>query len=162
MSTTYESAPQTILRREEDLPFVTLPDGTGLQLLQVDLARGVWVVRTRFPAGTSVQTHRHTGDVYAFTVAGSWHYRETPDLVNVAGAYLYEPAGSVHTLTVPASNDVDTDVFFTINGANLNLDERGDVVSVVDAHTLLPYYRYMCAQQHGVETPPVVVLGEGL
>jgi 2,4'-dihydroxyacetophenone dioxygenase len=162
MSTAFETAPQTILRHQEDLPFITLPDGTGLQLLQADLAQGIWVVRNHFPPGTTVQTHKHTGHVYAFTQKGSWYYKETPDLVNLPGSYLYEPAGSVHTLHVPDTNDDITDVWFTIYGANLNLDENGNVVFVVDAHSLLPYYRYMCAQQHGVENPPVVVIGEDL
>lgn len=162
MAITAHDAPQTILRHQEDLPFITLPDGTGLQLLQVDLAQGVWTVRNHFPPGVSVQTHKHTGHVHAFTQAGSWFYAETPDLVNLPGSYLYEPAGSVHTLTVPASNEGITDVWFTISGANLNLDAEGNVASVLDAHTLLPYYRYMCKQQHGVDDPPVVVLGEGL
>ena len=30
-----------------------------MQLLQVDLASGVWVVRNRFDPGTTVQTHKH-------------------------------------------------------------------------------------------------------
>lgn len=147
-------------RGEDELPFITLPDGTGLQLLQVDLAAGVWVVRNHFPPGVTVQTHKHTGHVYAFTQSGSWFYREYPDVVNRAGSYLYEPAGSVHTLHVPDSNDGVTDVWFTIYGANLNLDKDGNVELVVDAHSLLPFYRLMCKEQHGIEDPPVIVVNE--
>ena len=158
MAAVFETAPATILRREEDLPFVDLPDGTAIQLLQVDLATGIWVIRSHFPPGVSVQTHKHTGHVYAFTQSGSWFYRETPDLVNVAGSYLFEPAGSVHTLQVPDTNDGITDVWFTIYGANLNLDANGNVEVVIDAHTLLPFYRLLCQEQHGIEDPPVVVI----
>ena len=153
-----ESAPQTVHRGESDLPFVDLPDGSRLQLLQVDLAQGIWVIRTLFPPGTDVQTHKHTGHVYAFTQAGSWHYLESPEAVNTAGSYLFEPAGSVHTLTVPESNDEVTDVWFTIYGANLNLDAEGNVESVIDAHGLLPLYQIMFAEQLGIEDPPVIVL----
>ena len=158
MTTIFESAPSAVHRGESELPFITLPDGTGLQLLQVDLANGVWVVRNRFPSGTTVQTHKHTGHVYAFTQTGSWHYLESPEAVNVAGSYLYEPAGSVHTLHVPPTNTEVTDVWFAIHGANLNLDEEGNVVSVLDAHKLLPYYRHRCLVEHGVEDPPVIVV----
>lgn len=158
MAVTFEDAPQTILRHEEDLPFVTLDDGIELQLLQVDLATGIWINRTRFHPGTQVQTHKHTGHVYAFTQSGSWFYEETSDLVNRAGSYLFEPAGSVHTLHVPDTNDEITDVWFTIYGANLNLDANGTVEFVVDAHFMLPFYRALCAEQHGVEDPPVVVV----
>jgi 2,4'-dihydroxyacetophenone dioxygenase len=156
--TSLTSEPKTVLRREEDLPFVDIGDGSTLQLLQVDLANGVWVIRNRFAPGMAVQTHRHTGHVYAFTQSGSWHYRESPDEVNVAGSYLYEPAGSVHTLIVPDSNDEPTDVWFTIHGANLNLDADGNVESVVDAHGILPVYRALCAAEFGLEDVPVVVI----
>ncbi len=158
MTATFEAAPLTVHRGEADLPFVDLGDGVGLQLLQVDLATGIWVLRNRFAPGTVVQTHKHTGHVYAFTQAGSWYYAETPDQVSTAGSYLFEPAGSVHTLTVPDTNDVDTDVWFTIYGANLNLDADGNVEMVIDAHLILPFYRAMCEEQHGLADPPVYVI----
>lgn len=158
MSTHLETAPPTVHRGEDDLPFVALPDGTELQLLQVDLAQGVWTVRTRFPAGIVLPTHKHTGNVYAFTARGRWRYLESPDAENTAGSYLFEPAGSTHTLDVPADNDEVTEVFFTIHGANLDLDTDGNVVSVLDAHSLLPAYRALCATQHGLDDPPVVVI----
>ncbi len=151
--------PTAILRRSDDLPFVDAGDGTHLQVFQVDLAAGVWTLRTRFEPGTTIRTHRHTGAVHAFTLAGRWHYLEYPDDVNEAGSYLFEPAGSVHTLHVPADNGEVTDVFFIIHGANLNLDDAGEVVSVTDAHSVLRSYRYLCAVQHGLDDPPVVVHG---
>jgi quercetin dioxygenase-like cupin family protein len=156
--TMIETAPQTIHRGEADLPFVDLGDGVELQVLQVDLAQGVWIIRNRFAPGTSVQIHRHTGHVYAFTQAGSWHYLESPEAVNVAGSFLFEPANSVHTLQVPDTNDGVTDVWFTIYGANLNLDADGNVEMVIDAQTVLDFYRAFCAEQHGIEDPPVIVL----
>ena len=125
MTTAFELAPTAVHRGEGDLPFVTLPDPTRLQLLQVDLANGVWVIRTLFPPGVTVQTHKHTGHVYAFTQSGSWHYLESPEAVNTPGSYLFEPAGSVHTLHVPETNDGDTDAWFVIHGANLNLTPEG-------------------------------------
>ena len=89
--------PQALHRGEEELPFVALGDGTHLQLLQVDVEAGLWVIRTKFEPGVVVPTHKHTGEVFAFTRSGSWKYREYPE-VNTAGSYLYEPAGSIHTL----------------------------------------------------------------
>jgi quercetin dioxygenase-like cupin family protein len=152
--------PSAILRHTEDLPFVDTGNGTRLQLMQVDLAAGIWTLRTTFAPGTTIATHRHTGAVHAFTVSGRWHYLEYADDVNRPGSYLFEPAGSVHTLHVPGDNSELTDVFFIIHGANLNLDDAGNVVSVTDAHTVLAVYRKLCAQQHGLAAPPVVVLGE--
>jgi quercetin dioxygenase-like cupin family protein len=153
-----ETAPQTIHRGERDLPFVDLGDTGKLQLLQVDLATGIWVVRNQFPPGATVQTHKHTGHVYAFTQCGSWYYLESPEAVNTAGSYLYEPAGSVHTLHVPDTNDGITDVWFTIYGANLNLDADGNVEMVIDAHGILDFYRAFCEAEHGIADPPVIVI----
>ena len=157
--TAIETAPSAILRHEEDLPFVDLGDGSQLQVLQVDLANGIWIIRNRFVPGATVQMHRHTGSVYAFTVAGAWHYLESAAEVNVAGSYLYEPAGSIHTLHVLDDNEGLTDVWFTIHGANLNIGADGQVDYVIDARTVLDFYRAACEAEHGLSDPPVVVIG---
>jgi quercetin dioxygenase-like cupin family protein len=141
--------PKALHRGESELPFVDLGDGTELQLLQVDVEAGLWVIRSRFAPGTIVPTHKHTGEVFAFTLAGSWKYVEYPE-VNVAGSYLYEPAGSIHTLMVPEENDVVTDVWFAIYGANLNLDADGNVEMVIDASLGRDTYFALCeANGHG-------------
>jgi len=153
-----EPAPTAVHRGESDLPFVDLGDAGKLQLLQVDLANGVWIIRNRFEPGTTVQIHKHTGHVHAFTQTGRWHYLENPEAVNVAGSYLYEPAGSVHTLHVPDDDQGVTDVWFAIHGANLNLDADGNVEMVIDAGFILDFYLALCEQQHGVTDPPVIVI----
>ncbi len=141
--------PKALHRGESELPFVNLGDGTELQLLQVDVEAGLWVIRSRFAPGTIVPTHKHTGEVFAFTLAGSWKYVEYPE-VNVAGSYLYEPAGSIHTLMVPEENDVVTDVWFAIYGANLNLGADGNVEMVIDASLVRDTYFALCeAEGHG-------------
>jgi 2,4'-dihydroxyacetophenone dioxygenase len=157
--TTTEAGPAAVptatLRHEDELPFVDFGDGTHLQLLQVDVEAGLWVVRTRFEPGVTIATHKHTGTVHAFTLTGSWLYLEYPDDVNRPGSYLFEPAGSVHTLHVPDHVEGLTDVFFTIQGANLNLDEAGNVTTVVDAGLIREVYLATCASQ-GVTDPPVI------
>ncbi len=141
--------PRAIHRGESELPFVALGDGTHLQLLQADVEQGLWVVRTRFEPGVTIPTHKHTGEVYAVTLAGSWKYLEYPE-VNTAGSYLYEPAGSVHTLSVPEDQDEMTDVWFAIYGANLNLDAEGNVTMVIDAGFIREVYIALCeAEGHG-------------
>src|SRR5262249_55688823 len=124
--------PNALHRAAGDLPFVTFFEGLDFQLLQASVEQGLWVVRTHFKPGITIPTHRHTGEVFAVTFRGWWRYLEYPD-VNTAGSYLFEPAGSQHTLHVPASNTETTDVWFAIRGANLNLDEQGNVASVWDA-----------------------------
>ncbi|MEI6700278.1 MAG: 2,4'-dihydroxyacetophenone dioxygenase family protein [Actinomycetota bacterium] len=140
------SIPTALHVGESDLPFVDLGDGSTLQLLQVDIEAGLWVIRTKFQPGYLVPTHKHTGTVYAFTLTGSWKYLEYPE-VNTAGSYLFEPAGSVHTLSVPSENTEVTDVFFAIHGANLNLDEAGNVTSIIDAGTIAQAYVALAEMQ---------------
>lgn len=146
--------PSAIHRSEDELPFVDTGEGTHLQLLHVDVEAGLWVVRTRFEPGVVIPTHKHTGEVFALTLAGRWKYREYAE-VNTAGSYLYEPAGSVHTLTVPADVDGLTDVWFAIRGANLNLDEHGNVTTVVDAGMIRDAYLMLCEMQ-GLPRPNVI------
>jgi len=148
--------PRALHRGEDELPFVDLGDGSEIQLLQCDVEAGLWVVRSRFRPGYVVPTHKHTGEAFAVTLAGSWRYAEYPE-VNRAGSYLYELAGSVHTLTVPADNDEVTDVWFAIRGANLDLDEAGTVTNVVDAGVVRDFYLAMC-ERMGVPRPPVIGL----
>jgi len=150
-----ETVPTAIHRDDERLPYVFVDQGIELKVLQIKVREGLWVIRNRFHPGARVQTHKHTGTVFAFTTRGAWKYRES-DFVNVAGSSLYEPAGSVHTLVVPESNAEPTEVWFAITGANLNLDANGNVEQVVDAGLVLQYYRMAC-EGAGLGTPDVIV-----
>ncbi len=150
----FDLIPKALHVGQDELPFVDIGDGSSMQVLHIDLDRDLWVVRTRFQPGYQVMTHRHTGDVYAFTLSGSWHYLEYPE-VNRTGSYLFEPAGSTHTLNVPAENSEVTDVFFAIFGKNENLDAEGNVVSVWDAAFINQVYRLLCEAQ-GYPAPKIV------
>ncbi|MFN8034326.1 MAG: 2,4'-dihydroxyacetophenone dioxygenase family protein [Acidimicrobiia bacterium] len=146
--------PRAVHRGEDELPFVDIGDGSLLQLLHVDVEHGLWVVRTRFEPGTQVARHKHTGEVYAFTIAGSWKYLEYPE-VNTAGSYLFEPSGSVHTLTVPDTNTETTDVWFAITGANLFLDDDDQVAYYADAGLIRDLYFAAC-EREGHPRPDVI------
>ena len=146
--------PLALHRGEADLPFVPFQEGITVQLSQVDIDAGYFVVRLRGEPGTTMQQHKHTGEVFAFTLSGSWRYLEYPE-INTAGSFLYEPAGSMHTLHFPATNTETTDVWFVLNGANLNLDEAGNVESVLDAGAALDYYRAAC-RDAGLSEPNVI------
>ena len=148
--------PEALHRGADELPFVYFTDGVTFQLLQVDVAGGLWVVRTRFEPGVTIQRHLHTGEVNAVTFSGAWQYLEYPATINRAYSYLYEPAGSIHTLTtaIAAQHEI-TDVWFAIRGANLTLDDHGGVESVLDAGLVLRLYREECAKA-GLPAPAVI------
>jgi flagellar basal body rod protein FlgG len=116
----------------------------------------MWIIRNRFRPGFSVDTHYHTGPVYAFTESGEWFYKEYPKLVNKAGSYLFEPAQSVHTLTVAEDAKEDAVVCFIIMGSNVNVDEEGNVTSIIDAQTVLRIYRALC-EASGKSAAKVIV-----
>lgn len=138
---------------DDGLPWAEFPGGK-LRLLRVDLGIGEWVVQNVFDPGFTAPRHRHTGHVDAYTIRGTWQYREY-GVDYGPGSYVYEPAFSTHTLHVPASNDGPTEVIFVMRGANLNLDDGDQVTSVTDAESTLAAYVALCEMQ-GLGTPPVI------
>lgn len=146
--------PEALHRGTSELPFIEYEPGVEMQVVHINVDAGLWVVRMRMQPGVTLTTHRHTGEVYAFTLSGSWKYLEYPE-VNTAGSYLYEPAGSIHTLHVPATNTEVTDVWFAIHGANLNLDAAGNVSLIFDAALVLKIYLSRC-RKLGLPVPQVV------
>lgn len=146
--------PISLHRAAGELPFVPYQEGVVFQLLHVDIEAGLWVARVRFDPGVTIRRHKHTGEVFAFTLSGSWHYLEYPE-INTAGSYLFEPAGAIHTLHVPESNTEVTDVWFAVRGANLDLDSEGNVENVVDAGGILEAYRAQCLA-NGHPAPNVI------
>jgi 2,4'-dihydroxyacetophenone dioxygenase len=139
---------------EEDIPWVDTGSGVEIKLVQADIELGLWIVRNRFEPGTVVQKHKHTGQVFGYTLTGAWKYVEYP-YINRAGSFLFEPAGSEHTLSVLEDNTEKTDVWFQIYGANLNLDEDGNVESITDAGGIYAAYMALCEMQ-GLGRPNVL------
>jgi len=146
-----EVQPTAVHVAADELPFVDIGDGNQLKVLQVKEREGLWIVENIFQPGFEVPTHRHTGPVWGYTTSGAWKYKEY-DYVNRAGSFLYEPAGSVHTLTCV---EADTRVWFHMYGANLNLDADGNVESVTDGAGTLAAYYLLCEAQ-GLPRPNVL------
>jgi quercetin dioxygenase-like cupin family protein len=150
--TAIETAPLAIHKGAEELPWVEIGDGNKLKVIMVDEGQGLWIVENIFQSGFDVLTHKHTGPVYGYTVSGAWKYKEY-DYVNRAGSFLFEPAGSVHTLTCIEDN---TQVWFQMYGCNLNLNPDGSIESVTDGAGTLAAYYALCEAQ-GLPRPNVVV-----
>jgi quercetin dioxygenase-like cupin family protein len=144
---------EAVHRGASDLPWAEIGGGNKLRLLQVNEREGLWIIENIFMKGFAVQTHKHTGPVWGYTVSGAWKYKEY-DYVNRAGSFLWEPAGSIHTLECVEDN---TQVWFHMYGSNLNLDANGNVESVTDGASALRGYLAMCEAQ-GFGTPPVIIV----
>ena len=148
---TMTEAPSAVHIGADELPFVDIGDGSKLKVIQVDAGLGLWIVENIFQAGYEVPTHKHTGPVYAYTTSGAWKYKEY-GYVNRAGSFLFEPAGSTHTLQCIED---DTHVWFQMYGSNLNLDADGNVESVFDGAGTLEVY-LLLAEAEGYDRPNVI------
>jgi 2,4'-dihydroxyacetophenone dioxygenase len=147
-----EVAPEAVHKGADELPFVDIGGGNLLKVIMIDEGQGLWVIENVFQKGFEVQTHKHTGPVYGYTTSGAWKYKEY-DYVNRAGSFLFEPAGSEHTLQCIED---DTHVWFQMYGSNLNLDADGNIASVADGAGTLAHYYARC-EEAGLPRPNVVV-----
>src|ERR1700747_2865815 len=107
-----ETPPHPVHRRGPEPPLRDIGAGNLLKVIQVKEREGLWIVENVFQKGFEVQKHRHTGPVWGYTTSGAWKYKEY-DYVNRAGSFLYEPAGSIHTLMCIEDN---TQVWFHMYG----------------------------------------------
>ena len=73
-----EHAPTAEHLGDADLPWVSSrSQGVETKLFVAKVSEGLWILRNRFAPGVELQTHKHTGQVYAFTTSGAWGYRES-------------------------------------------------------------------------------------
>lgn len=96
--------------------------GSEIIPLFIDRENGIWVLYGKFAPGTKLPTHFHTGTVHFYTTKGKWNYAEYPQNPQTAGSYLYEPAGSIHTFSVPDDAEEAAEGFMVVYGANVNFD----------------------------------------
>jgi len=132
--------PESLMVSTRNMPFADDFGAAGvrMQVLHCDVDAGMFAVRILFAPGVQLPPHHHTGTVHAWTMSGEWTYLEHGDAPpNIGGSYLYEPAGTTHTLKIADHNTGETDVFFIIYGAMLILDAQGKVEFILDAKTHL-------------------------
>jgi quercetin dioxygenase-like cupin family protein len=107
--------------------------GIHVQTLRLDPEKGEWVILATMAPGCELPVHYHTGTAQVWTIQGRWEYKEYPNQPQVAGSYLYEPGGSVHTFYCPADNTEDTIALAWIEGAQVSFNEDGTFHSLNDA-----------------------------
>jgi quercetin dioxygenase-like cupin family protein len=150
----FVALPQTELLtvNEQEVPWLEDSLGGGIKIkpLRLDMEAGVWVILVSFAPGSEVPLHYHTGEAEVFTLSGRWNYAEYPDQPQTTGSYLFEPAGSVHTLMVPADNTEDTLMLVRVRGANINFNQDGTFNSILDT-TALVFLTDLFAGQLGLD-----------
>ena len=124
-----------------------LGPGIDLQPLRLDPEQGQWVLLATLKPGCSLPIHYHTGTTEVYTIKGRWEYAEYPNQPQIAGSYLYEPGGSVHTFFCPKENTEDTVVVVWLNGAQVCFSDDGTFHSINDATSLQYLAEKMSAEQ---------------
>lgn len=128
--------------------------GSEIIPLFLDRENGIWVLYGKFQPGSTLPKHFHTGTVHFFTTKGEWNYIEYPNDPQTEGSYLYEPAGSIHSSSVPAHAKEAAEGFMVVYGANVNFE--GDTfLNIRDAGAIedgiLDYFK-----SKGLPVPPYI------
>ena len=147
--------PDTTVCRGDELPWAELAPGIEIKVLRVGGDTGRYTLMNRFAPGTVLPRHHHYGEVHAFTLSGRWGYLEY-DWEAAAGDYIYEEAGSVHTLTVPADAHEPAVIQFVIDQGMDFLDDAGQPFHREDAASIAELY--LNALDHAGVARPTGVL----
>lgn len=110
--------------------------------LLFDVTNGGWISILKAEGQGTIQRHRHAAAVTAWTMDGSWGYREH-DWLSRAGSFVYEPAGHIHTLYIDPEVGRMT-ALFHVYGPVIHLDEQGNVTSYDDVFLRLERYTQHC------------------
>jgi 2,4'-dihydroxyacetophenone dioxygenase len=139
----------------DQIPLLKEAAGPGIHIqpLRIDPGRGELVMMVTLAPGCELPMHYHTGTAEVYTLSGRWEYREYPDQPQIAGSYLYEPAGSVHTFVTPEDNTEDTVVLWWMQGAQVSFNEDGTFHSLTDAVTLQYLTETVAAEQGAGPVP---------
>jgi 2,4'-dihydroxyacetophenone dioxygenase len=123
------------------VPWVPLSDGKSFKPLRFLSGNRGFVELLRLEPGSAIPTHRHTGEVHAFSLEGSRQLC-TGEIIG-PGDYVYEPAGNVDSWQ--NVGDVPSVVLVVVMGAVEYLGRDGNITSVYTADVLNELYRQHCA-----------------
>jgi quercetin dioxygenase-like cupin family protein len=123
----------------EQAPWVEAMEGVWIRMLHVQSDDRGYSAMFRFAPGTRLPRHHHLGVVHAYTLEGQWRYVETGFLAG-PGSYVYEIAGSSHTLEVPQDADGPAVVFFVVEGGMVLLADDGAPLMIWDTRAMADLY----------------------
>lgn len=109
--------------------------------LSFDPRLGQTMTMLRAVGPGSIGKHKHRSPVTAFTMKGSWGYKEY-DWTARSGDLAQESPGTIHTLF---SDDPDGFcAYFIINGCIEFYDDKDDVVAIHDVFWFIDHYLQHC------------------
>jgi 2,4'-dihydroxyacetophenone dioxygenase len=132
---------------EDDRLWVPYSEGVWFQPCHFNVTSGGFSVIAKALPGAIIGTHYHVGTVQAWTIAGHWYYLEH-DWVAKPGTFVFEPAGGLHTLVIPADSPGPMITLFVVTGAQIYMDKSdteqsgsGKFGSYEDGFTMLEMSR---------------------
>ena len=134
------------------MPWVPQAEGVWFRPLRISPGLGTWTNLLRVTRKGIINLHRHPAPVEAWVIKGQWRYLEH-DWTAVAGSYVYEPAGDVHTLTTLGDEEMIT--LFSMHGPIEYIGPDGEISYVETAETKLRRYLDFCAE-HDIRVAPVI------
>lgn len=139
----------------DGLPWVEIGIGVMFKYLTLCEATGAYSLLTKYPPGTELPTHRHSGTVFAYTIQGKWTYLED-DFVATAGSVICEVPNSNHTLKVFDDSPEEMILLTHQTGDLITFDEDGDIMAIDDAQTHLAQYLKFAEYQELVVDPSLI------
>lgn len=133
----------------EKLPWVHIGMDIMFKYVSCCNKTGRYTMLTKYPPGTQIPAHRHSGQVFAYTIQGKWGYLEH-DFVAGPGSCIYETANSNHTLKVADDSEEDMILLSVMDGNLLTYDDEGNIWAIDDAQTQLVRYLAL-AKEQGLE-----------
>ena len=140
-----EVAPQDVLVRSTELPWIPMEPGTAFKLLRLDAETGVWNALVRMEAGAAFGPHQHVGPAEFFVLQGALHYRGG---IAREGDYGYEPPGVEHHSTTCREETLFT---FTVHGPMAYLHADGTVAWTLDAAFIQRHVDAHLAQERAAQ-----------
>lgn len=131
---------ETVIPEDERIWVPQQPD-VHFRPLLFDTVTGQWMNLLRVRKAGLLTRHRHPSIVTGYVIKGSWRYLEH-DWVATTGAFVYEPPGEVHSLTVDEGEEMIT--LFNVHGAMIYVDEAGEVIGYDDVFKKIE----MCAAHY--------------
>ncbi|MTD56071.1 cupin domain-containing protein [Amycolatopsis pithecellobii] len=118
--------PREFVVRDAESEWQDTADGVWHKVLSVDERTGGFSMMTRMAPGAVFPSHRHQGAIHYYVVYGEVEVQGQPART---GDFGFEQAGAIHDSTI---TPIETVCFNHYFGALELLDEKGEVVSVID------------------------------
>ncbi|MFK7962488.1 MAG: 2,4'-dihydroxyacetophenone dioxygenase family protein [Burkholderiaceae bacterium] len=130
--------PDALGEHDERLWAAVAPD-IWSRPLHLNVTGGFYTHMLKVKKSGVLQRHRHSGQVHAYVIKGSWFYLEH-DWVATEGSFIVEPPGETHTLTVP-DDCHEMITLFTVHGSLMYVDPDGNAIGNDDVFSRIEKYR---------------------